>query len=75
MIDPLEPRFIFIFDLDGVLIDTSHYHFKAWKEAMNKFGFDFTESFSEELKGLDRNQSLEKILIAAGLNLDESESW
>ncbi len=73
MIDPLEPRFIFIFDLDGVLIDTSKYHFKAWKEAMKKFSFDFSESLSEELKGLDRNQSLEKILIAAGLHLNESE--
>lgn len=73
MNDPLEPRFIYIFDLDGVLINTFNYHFKAWKDTMIKYGFEFTESFSEALKGLDRMQSLEKILKTANLTLSESE--
>jgi beta-phosphoglucomutase len=73
MNDLTEPRFIFIFDLDGVLINTFNYHFRAWKEIMKKFGFEFTESFSEELKGLDRMQSLDKILNAAKLNFSESD--
>ena len=32
-----------LFDLDGVLVDTAVYHYKAWKRLANTMGFDFTE--------------------------------
>jgi len=46
-----------IFDLDGVLVDTAVYHFKAWKKLAHQLGFDFTEQENEQLKGVSRVQS------------------
>ncbi|WP_113663434.1 beta-phosphoglucomutase [Pedobacter nanyangensis] len=51
-----------LFDLDGVLVDTAVYHFKAWKKLANTLGFDFTEEQNEQLKGISRIESLNKIL-------------
>ncbi|WP_430466857.1 beta-phosphoglucomutase [Winogradskyella ouciana] len=52
----------FIFDLDGVIVDTAKYHFLAWKKLANSLGIDFTEVENEQLKGVSRVRSLEKIL-------------
>jgi len=52
----------FIFDLDGVIVDTAKYHFKAWKKLANGLGIDFTKSQNELLKGVSRAASLEKIV-------------
>src|SRR5471030_2157288 len=51
-----------IFDLDGVIVDTAVYHYKAWKRLANELGFDFTEEDNEKLKGVSRVRSLELIL-------------
>lgn len=51
-----------IFDLDGVIVDTAVYHFKAWKRLANELGFNFTEAQNEKLKGISRIRSLELIL-------------
>jgi beta-phosphoglucomutase len=51
-----------IFDLDGVIVDTAVYHYRAWKRLANELGFDFTEEDNEKLKGVSRVQSLELIL-------------
>lgn len=51
-----------IFDLDGVLTDTAHYHYLAWKQLANSLDIPFDEAFNEELKGVDRMGSLELIL-------------
>ena len=34
----------FIFDLDGVVVDTAKYHYQAWKELAGELGFDFPEA-------------------------------
>jgi beta-phosphoglucomutase len=52
----------FIFDLDGVIVDTAKYHYLAWKKLANDLGIDFTEEENEQLKGVSRVKSLEKIL-------------
>lgn len=52
----------FIFDLDGVIVDTAKYHFLAWKNLAESLGIDFTEAQNEQLKGVSRVRSLEKIL-------------
>lgn len=52
----------FLFDLDGVIVDTAKYHYIAWRYIANKSGFDISEAFNEELKGISRMASLEKIL-------------
>lgn len=51
-----------LFDLDGVLVDTAIYHYKAWRRLANELGFDFTEKDNEKLKGISRIQSLKLIL-------------
>jgi beta-phosphoglucomutase len=51
-----------IFDLDGVLVDTAVYHYKAWRRLANELGFDFTAEENEKLKGVNRLKSLELIL-------------
>jgi beta-phosphoglucomutase len=52
----------FIFDLDGVIVDTAKYHYLAWKNLANDLNIPFTEVQNEELKGVSRVQSLMKIL-------------
>ena len=51
-----------IFDLDGVLADTAHFHFLAWQHLAQTQGIAFDEVFNERLKGIDRMASLELIL-------------
>jgi len=51
-----------IFDLDGVIVDTAHYHFLAWRRLANELGFDFDEAKNEQLKGVGRMESLDIIL-------------
>jgi beta-phosphoglucomutase len=62
-----------IFDLDGVIVDTAHYHFLAWKRLANELGYDLTEEENERLKGVSRMQSLQIVLDLAGVKLNESQ--
>lgn len=55
-----------IFDLDGVITDTAHYHYLAWRRLASAEGVDFDEAFNERLKGIDRMGSLELILASSG---------
>ncbi|HWS61084.1 MAG TPA: beta-phosphoglucomutase [Flavobacterium sp.] len=52
----------FIFDLDGVIVDTAKYHYLAWKKIANELGFEFTHENNELLKGVSRIRSLDIIL-------------
>lgn len=63
----------FIFDLDGVIVDTAKYHFLAWKNLANNMGVDFTEIQNEQLKGVSRVKSLEKILNWGNKSVSEEE--
>lgn len=63
----------FIFDLDGVIVDTAHYHFIAWKHLANRIGIDIDEEFNETLKGISRGESLERILQHGGKLNDFNE--
>ncbi|HVU70211.1 MAG TPA: beta-phosphoglucomutase [Ktedonobacteraceae bacterium] len=52
-----------IFDLDGVLTDTSEYHFQAWKHLAEDEGIPFTrEENDEHLRGIGRRESLEYLI-------------
>jgi beta-phosphoglucomutase len=62
-----------LFDLDGVLVDTAVYHYKAWKALANRLGFDFTEAQNEHLKGVNRMRSLEMILDWGKVSKTEAE--
>ncbi|MBW8898566.1 MAG: beta-phosphoglucomutase [Massilia sp.] len=54
-----------IFDLDGVITDTAHYHYLAWKRLADGVDAPFDEAFNEQLKGVDRMGSLDLILARA----------
>ncbi|KUP09817.1 beta-phosphoglucomutase [Bacillus coahuilensis m2-6] len=68
----------FIFDLDGVITDTAEYHFLAWQALANDVNISFTREDNEELKGISRMESLEKILALGGreddFSLEEKET-
>jgi len=52
----------FIFDLDGVIVDTAKYHFLAWQKIAAVLGIEFTPEHNEQLKGVSRVRSLDIIL-------------
>jgi beta-phosphoglucomutase len=52
----------FIFDLDGVIVDTAKYHYLAWKKLANELGFEFTQEQNEFFKGVSRKRCLEILL-------------
>lgn len=51
-----------IFDLDGVICSTDHYHYLAWKAIADQLGILFDEQFNQKLRGVSRTESLELIL-------------
>jgi beta-phosphoglucomutase len=51
-----------IFDLDGVIVDTTQFHFNSWVALAKEMGFEIPQSLDEELKGLGRIESLQKVL-------------
>ena len=63
----------FIFDLDGVIVDTAKYHYFAWKKLAESIGISFSEKENEQLKGVSRIRSLEKILDWGGVSLPDAK--
>ncbi|MCP9756919.1 beta-phosphoglucomutase [Lacihabitans sp. CCS-44] len=63
----------FLFDLDGVIVDTAVFHYKAWKRLANQLNFDIDEEFNETLKGISRMDSLDAILKHGGVSLSQEE--
>lgn len=63
----------FIFDLDGVIVDTAKYHYLAWKKLAHDIDVDFTEAQNEQLKGVSRIESLKKILKWGKKTISEAE--
>ncbi len=51
-----------IFDLDGVICHTDHYHFQAWKQLADRLGIPFDEEDNDRLRGVSRMESLNIIL-------------
>ena len=60
-----------IFDLDGVIVDTAHYHFLAWKRLAEELGIPFTLDDNERLKGVSRLKSLDILLELGGLTFND----
>ncbi len=61
----LKPQAI-IFDLDGVITDTAHLHFLAWRQVADEIGIAIDEAFNDNLKGISRGESLQRILHHGG---------
>ena len=62
-----------IFDLDGVICSTDHYHYLAWKKLADKLGIYFDETINNRLRGVSRMASLEIILERCDRTLTEEE--
>lgn len=60
----------FIFDLDGVITDTARLHLDAWGALAHELGLPFDPAMEEQLRGLSRMDSLERVLgpAAAGFS-------
>ncbi len=62
-----------IFDLDGVITDTAHYHFLAWQRLAHSLGLPFEEEDNHQLKGVGRMESLEFILAKSDRAFSHAE--
>ena len=62
---------VFIFDLDGVIVDTAKYHFMAWQKIAQELGIEFTPEHNEDLKGVSRVRSLDIILELGKINASQ----
>lgn len=67
----------FIFDLDGVVVDTAKYHYLAWKKLAYELGVPFTEADNERFKGVSRKRCLEILLEMGGIQAtaEQQEVW
>lgn len=63
----------FIFDLDGVIVDTAKYHFLAWQNVAKSLGINFTHEDNEQLKGVSRVRSLELILALGNVQITDEQ--
>lgn len=63
----------FIFDLDGVIVHTDKFHYKAWKKVADRTGIYFDEEINNRLRGISRAASLEVILEKCDKDLSPEE--
>jgi beta-phosphoglucomutase len=61
----------FIFDLDGVLVDTAEYHYRGWQRLADEEGLPFDRKANEALRGISRRESL--MLILGGRIIPEEK--
>lgn len=62
-----------IFDLDGVIVSTDDYHYRAWKSMADKEEIYFDRTINERLRGVSRMESLEIILEKANKVYSDEE--
>ena len=62
-----------IFDLDGVIVSTDDYHYRAWKVMADEEGIYFDKTINERLRGVSRMESLEIILEKADKEYSNEE--
>ncbi len=61
-----------IFDLDGVIVDTTDYHFQAWQKALAEFGLEMSEEQFRSTFGM-RNQEILRTLFGSKLSSEQIE--
>jgi beta-phosphoglucomutase len=59
--------------MDGVIVDTAKYHFLAWQRLADSLSIEFTHEHNEQLKGVSRVDSLERILQWGNLVLNNAK--
>ena len=64
-----------LFDLDGVITDTSEFHYQAWRRMADEEGYVFSREINERLRGISRMASLEIILEESGVSLSDNKKF
>ncbi len=59
-----------IWDMDGVLIDTSEYHFLAWSKMLQGLGVAYTREMHEQFFGM-KNEDFLSLVFAKALGPDQ----
>ncbi len=65
----------FIFDLDGVITDTAEFHFLAWKQLADEEDISFTREDNEQLRGVSRRESLNRMLKGRPIEEATAQAW
>ncbi len=63
----------YIFDFDGVVIDTEKYHFLAWKEVFSGLGYEFDDIEYEPLKSTGRRNIIAHLEKRENLQLTDGQ--
>lgn len=64
-----------IFDLDGVIVSTDHYHYLAWKELADEYNIYFDKEINQRLRGVSRMESLDIILEKSSKRFSSEEKF
>ncbi len=51
-----------LWDMDGVLVDTSEFHFQAWRDVLEAYGFSFTREVHRQVFGMNNAGILSRVL-------------
>ena len=63
-----------LFDLDGVIADTSVYHFQAWRKLIkNHFNLELPDDLEKQTKGVNRSDSLKAILNFLDISVSKEQ--
>ena len=65
----------FLFDLDGVLTDTSEFHYLAWQRLADEHGLPFSREDNEALRGISRRESLNLLLKGKVIAEETAQEW
>jgi len=60
-----------IFDLDGVITDTSEYHYQAWKRLADEEGIPFSRDDNDKLRGVSRKDCLKILLNGKQVSVEQ----
>lgn len=63
----------FIFDLDGVIIDTAENHYLAWKKMADQVEWNFDRELNDQLRGISRMDSIQIIANHNKAKVDTSK--
>lgn len=65
----------FIFDLDGVITDTAELHYLSWKRLADEENLPFTREDNEQLRGVSRRESLNRLLKGRSIDEETALAW
>jgi len=63
----------FVFDLDGVIVDTAVHHFESWRAIMRQLGAEIRDEDDRHTRGASRMESFNYLLDRYGVELSEAD--